>query len=73
MFPAYYDRCYATALALMLDGWSDFQIVPRFGWCELLRVLVECAAVLPPIRGLGDALGSPKISLLMHYLVVARK
>ncbi len=28
IFPAFYDGCYHSALARMLDGWSQYEIVP---------------------------------------------
>ncbi len=37
VFPAYYDGCYHSALARMLDDWSEVQIVPRYKGAAYFR------------------------------------
>jgi SAM-dependent methyltransferase len=71
VFPAYYDHCYASALAGALADWSSVRIVPRFrgavylefsGWLERLYLRYEDWAVR-----------SRHANLATHYLVVATK
>ncbi len=71
VFPAYYDRCYASALARVLAGWSDVSIVPRFygacyfGFSRTVQRLY--------LRYEDWAMRSGRENLATHYLVVARK
>ena len=71
VFPAYYDRCYATALAKLLADWSDVRIIPRFrgagylAFSDLLERLY--------LSYEDWAMRSRHMNLATHYLVVARK
>lgn len=43
-FPAHYDRCYYGALRRLLDGWSDYEIIPRYkggAYFRFSRVLLR--------------------------------
>ncbi|MDA0182368.1 class I SAM-dependent methyltransferase [Solirubrobacter phytolaccae] len=71
VFPAYYDRCYASALERMFAGWSHVSIEPHFRGAVYFHfsaalqrayLAYESAAAR---RGLDN--------LATHYFVVAQK
>jgi SAM-dependent methyltransferase len=71
VFPAFYDRCYASALARILVGWSEVRIVPRFrgaGYFAFSRTVQRLY-----LRYEDWAMRSGHENLATHYLVVARK
>jgi SAM-dependent methyltransferase len=71
VFPAYYDHCYANALAGVLAGWSSVRIVPRFRgavYLEFSRTLERLY-----LRYEDWAVHSRHTNLATHYLVVATK
>jgi SAM-dependent methyltransferase len=71
VFPAHYDRCYATALAKVLAGWSDVRIVPRFRGAGYLAFSDSLERVY--LRYEDWAMRSRHVNLATHYLVVATK
>lgn len=71
VFPAYYDRCYASALARMLAGWSDVRIVPRFGGANYFAFSQTGQRLY--LRYEDWAMRSGRENLATHYLVVVRK
>lgn len=71
VFPAWYDRCYATALARLLANWSEFRIVPRFRGADYFSFSRPLQRLY--VRYEDWALRSGRDNLATHYLLVARR
>jgi SAM-dependent methyltransferase len=71
VFPAYYDRCYATALARVFAAWSSVRIVPRYRGAVYLAFSDSLERLY--LRYEDWALRSRHENLATHYLVVATK
>jgi SAM-dependent methyltransferase len=71
VFPAYYDRCHASALRRMFTGWSEVSIQPQyrgavyFHFSSLLQRTYLAYESAAERRGLEN--------LATHYFVVARR
>jgi SAM-dependent methyltransferase len=69
VFPAYYHRCWDSALRRVLSSWSQVEIVPRYIGAQYL-------GALPPIQWLylryeGWALRTRRRNLATHYIIDA--
>ena len=71
VFPAYYHRCYATALARTLAGWSYVRILPRFRGAGYFTFSKTAQGLY--LRYEDWAIRSSRDNLATHYLVVAQK
>lgn len=71
VFPAYYDRCHASALRSLFAGWSDVSLTPffagagYFGFSRLLSRAYLAYEDQAAARGWED--------LATHYLLVAHR
>jgi hypothetical protein len=67
VFPAWYDRCYYSALARMAEHWSAWEVVPRYrgtGYLSFAPVLQRAYLVY---ENWAERSGHP--NLATHYLV----
>lgn len=71
VFPAYYHRCYATALERTLIDWSDVRIVPRFRGASYFTFSPTVQELY--LRYEDWAMRGGRDNLATHYLVVAKK
>jgi len=71
VFPAYYDHCTYRGLAEMLRGWSEAEIVPRYGGAGYFRFFRPAQAAYLLYEDWACRGGHR--SLATHYLIAAVK
>jgi hypothetical protein len=71
VFPAHYDRCYASALAPLLAGWSESDVRPLFQGGAYLNFALPLRDAYFAYESWACRTG--RANLATHYLVVARR
>lgn len=71
VFPAYYDRCHASALRRMFAGWSDVRIEPHYRGAVYFHFNALVQRVYVAYESFAEDRGLE--NLATHYFVVARK
>lgn len=71
VFPAYYDRCTASALQHMLESWSTVRVVPYFRGAEYFRF--SSVATRAYLAYENRAAARNSADLATHYLLIAER
>jgi SAM-dependent methyltransferase len=71
VFPAYYDRCYASALESLLAGFSSVDVTPIFQGGSYFNFALPLRRVYLTFEDWVERTG--RNDLATHYLVVARR
>jgi len=71
VFPAYYDRCWKTALERTLDDWDNFQITPYFIGAMYFRFSSTLQRIY--LHYEEWAMNTEHDNLATHYLILATR
>ena len=69
VFPAYYDRCYYTALEHLLINWQAKEIIPRYRGATYLNF----SSLLQGIYLHYEEWAKQHQNLASHYIIIAKK